>query len=292
VGPSITGLIVEHIGWRWVFLGVPLLAAPAAVILWRGLPPLPVVHVRVTGLGVKVAWAVVIAVATALMQYGSASSLVVVVVGGLTLAVALPRLLPPGTLRAARGVPAVVVLRGVAAGVFFGAEIFVPLLLTSMRGLSLTQAGLALTGGAVCWSAGSWIQARQPYGKRVVLTAGVIMIALAIAGVAFTVFPAVPIWAGFLAWCVAGLGIGMVYPTLSVLILELSAADEKGVNTAALNVGEAVLTGVIVAVTGALFTAFHGTQEIMLGCFALLVAVAAAGVWVAQRAVPPSRVSP
>ncbi len=30
----ISGLIVQHAGWRWVFLSVPLLAIPAGLMLW------------------------------------------------------------------------------------------------------------------------------------------------------------------------------------------------------------------------------------------------------------------
>ncbi len=33
VGPALSGLIVQHLGWRWVFLAVPLLAVPAALLL-------------------------------------------------------------------------------------------------------------------------------------------------------------------------------------------------------------------------------------------------------------------
>ncbi len=33
VGPGIAGLVVEHAGWRWVFLGVPLLALLATALL-------------------------------------------------------------------------------------------------------------------------------------------------------------------------------------------------------------------------------------------------------------------
>ncbi|OWB21642.1 MFS transporter [Xanthomonas oryzae pv. oryzicola] len=29
IGPGISGWIVQHAGWRWVFLSVPLLAIPA-----------------------------------------------------------------------------------------------------------------------------------------------------------------------------------------------------------------------------------------------------------------------
>src|SRR5690606_6495768 len=33
IGPALSGLIVQHAGWRWVFLGVPILAVPAALLL-------------------------------------------------------------------------------------------------------------------------------------------------------------------------------------------------------------------------------------------------------------------
>ncbi|MCF5951439.1 MFS transporter, partial [Xanthomonas perforans] len=37
IGPGISGLIVQHLGWRWVFLSVPLLAIPAGLLLWPAL---------------------------------------------------------------------------------------------------------------------------------------------------------------------------------------------------------------------------------------------------------------
>ncbi|WP_245646956.1 MFS transporter [Microtetraspora niveoalba] len=293
VGPAITGLVVEHVGWRWVFLGVPLLAAPAAVFLWRGLAdrPRPGAEAADAGPGdpgaadgsaspgfaKKLVWGVVVATGAALMQYGSGAGIVPLLVAGLAvLAVALPRLLPKGTLRAARGVPAVVALRGLAAGAFFAAEVFVPLLLTTDRGLSPTQAGLALTGGAVFWSTGSWIQGRGRHDRRVILRTGTSLIAAAILLTALTVFPDVPVIVGFLAWCVGGFGIGLVYPTLSVLILELSPPAEKGANSASLSIGESIYSVVAVAVTGAISTAAHRSAASYLVCFGLLAFMAGA----------------
>ncbi|PWU48024.1 MFS transporter, partial [Micromonospora globispora] len=37
VGPAVAGLIVEHLGWRWVFLAVPAVAVPAVLLMQPGL---------------------------------------------------------------------------------------------------------------------------------------------------------------------------------------------------------------------------------------------------------------
>src|SRR5207253_1520461 len=71
-------------------------------------------------------------------------------------------LLPRGTYRAARGLPSVVLLRGVAAGSFVAAESFVPLMLVTQRGLSPTLAGFSLAAGGGTWALGSWVQSRAP----------------------------------------------------------------------------------------------------------------------------------
>ncbi|MEV0968152.1 MFS transporter [Microtetraspora glauca] len=310
VGPAITGLVVENVGWRWVFLGVPIIAAPAAVFLWRGLAehraaprsavpvpePEPVTLPASTsasgvasapasrGFATKLVLGVVVATGAALMQYGSGAKVVpLLLAGAAVLVVALPRLLPKGTIRAARGVPAVVALRGLAAGAFFAAEVFVPLLLHNERGLSPTQAGLALTGGAIFWSTGSWIQGRRPRDRAVILRTGTTLIAAAVLLTALTVFPSVPVIVGFLAWCVGGLGIGLVYPTLSVLILELSSPAEKGANSASLAIGESVYSVVAIAITGAISTAFARSAASYVVCFVLLAMMAGAAALASGR---------
>ena len=95
----------------------------------------------------------------------------------------VPRLLPPGALRFARGLPTVVVLRGVFAGAFFGAEVFVPLLLVEQRGLATTLAGASLTGGALTWSLGSWYQGRPNcrFSRTQLVTVGLVLVAVGIA---------------------------------------------------------------------------------------------------------------
>ncbi|WP_308250069.1 MFS transporter [Sphaerisporangium fuscum] len=297
VGPAITGAVVEHVGWRWIFLGIPVLVAPAAAVLWRGLAGRGTAVPREddgaqatpsgAGFGARLAWGGVVAVGAALLQYGSglgARGLVLLVGGLVILAFALPKLLPRGTMRAARGFPTVVLLRGLAAGASFTADVFVPLMLTGERGLSPTQAGLFLTGSALSWSLASWIQGRRQYDRKLLLRIGTAMLAGGIAGVALLVFDGVPILVGLVAWLCAGFGIGLVYPVLSVLTLELSEPGEQGKNTSSLQIGESVFSVVAIAVTGAVFAGFETTWWVYVVCFGLLVAQAGLGTLTAGRA--------
>lgn len=288
VGPAIVGVVLHTLGWRWVFLLVPILTLFAVLMLLRGLAGRPVDGGRsapAPGLMAKVAWGAVTAAGAALMQYGSGGRVVLLVAGFAMLAVALPRLLPKGTLRAVRGLPAVVGLRGLTAGAFFAAEVMVPLMLIEHRGLSPLVAGLALTGGGVSWSFASWLQGREVWSRRTNLWLGSATIALGILLMGGLAFAVVPVALAYPAWIVTGFGMGLVYPTLSVLTLELSAPGEEGVNSSALQVGEAVFSVVAVAVTAALFAAAGSGYWAV---FATALVITLVGVAIAPRAVVSS----
>ncbi|MEO3800723.1 MFS transporter [Nonomuraea sp. B1E8] len=261
VGPAIAGFVVETIDWRWIFLGVSLIVVPAALLLWRGTAGREVrdgVAGPAPGLGRKLVWAMLTAVSAALIQYGSAlklAGLPLLLAGIVLLVVALPRLLLPGSLKAARGLPTAPVLRGLAFGALTAAEVLVPLMLISERGLTPTGAGIVLTIGALGWSAGSWIKGRGAISDMTAIRGGAAMIALGISLVTLVLIDSVPIAVAYVAMATAGLGIGALHPTVSVLVLEMSKEGEEGQNSAAVGVGESVFTVVAVAVSGALFTA-------------------------------------
>ncbi|MEV1249377.1 MFS transporter [Nonomuraea sp. NPDC050022] len=281
VGPAIAGFVVENADWRWIFLGVSLIVVPSALLLWRGTAgaglrggeaePAP-------GLGRKLVWATLTAVAAALIQYGSAlqlRGLPLLAAGIVLLAVSLPRLLPRGSLRAARGLPSAPVLRGLAYGSLVAAQVLIPLMLISERGLTPTGAGIVLTVGALGWSTGSWIKGRGAISHLAALRGGAIMVATGIALMSLLLIDSVPIALAYVAMAISGLGIGALHPTVSVLVLEMSAPGEAGQNTAALGVGESVFTVVAVAITGALFTATGETYLVGLA-FTFTLAVLAA----------------
>lgn len=281
VGPAIAGLVVENIDWRWVFLGVALIVVPSALLLWRGTAgqrldtgsaqPAP-------GLGGKLVWATLTAVAAALIQYGSALALAgipLLVAGVVLLAVALPKLLMPGSLRAARGLPSAPVLRGLAFGSLTASQVLIPLMLISERGLSPTGAGIVLTVGALGWSTGSWFKGRGTIGSLTAMRGGAFLIALGTALIALVLIDAVPIALAYIAMAISGFGIGALHPTVSVLVLEMSRQGEEGQNSAAVGVGESVFTVGAVAGTGALFTASGEMYLVGFG-FTFVLAILAA----------------
>ncbi|MED7922975.1 MFS transporter [Nonomuraea sp. LP-02] len=267
VGPAIAGFVVQNADWRWIFLGVSLIVVPSALLLWRGTTgrdlgtgsgeaaPAP-------ALGRKLVWAAVTAVAAALIQYGSAlelAGLPLLAAGVVLLAVALPRLLPTGSLRAAPGLPSAPVLRGLAFGSLTAAQVLIPLMLINERGLSATAAGIVLTVGALGWSTGSWLKGRGRISNLLAVRGGAALLATGLALVTLVLVDTVPLALAHVAMAIAGLGIGMLHPTVSVLVLEMSAPGEEGQNSAAVGVGESVFTVVAVAASGAIFTASGGS---------------------------------
>lgn len=104
-----------------------------------------------------------------------------------------------------------------------------PLLLQSERALSPTLAGGILTFGAIGWSVGAWLRGKAHWGwshAQFVLI-GSLFVAGGISGTVLLAWAAVPPIVGMLAWTFAGLGMGLVHPTLSVLTLALSPRTSR-----------------------------------------------------------------
>ncbi|MGW7041739.1 MFS transporter [Streptomyces avermitilis] len=306
VGPLAAGAVTEHLGWRWVFVGIPVLVVfPLALAL-------PQIRRRAGGPadGVvaapfdthRIRLALGISLGAALLQYAAQDlrgvSLVPAVAGAALLVPAALGLLPRGTYRAARGLPSVVLLRGVAAGSFVAAESFVPLMLVTQRGLSPTLAGFSLAAGGGTWALGSFVQARarvEPYRDRL-MTLGMVLVAAAIAAAPSVLIDAVPVWAVAVAWAFGCFGMGLVISSSSVLLLHLSAPEEAGANSAALQISDGLSNVLLLSAGGAAFAALGGGTvtdaataasgshpAAFAAVFLPMAAVALVGAWVTTR---------
>lgn len=291
VGPSISGLVVEHFGWRWVFLAVPLLAAAVSMLVapcLRGLGPPP--DPAPSGNRHRLAWAIGAAASVLLLHFAGQHRGVLTVpmlaLAAVGVLVCGWQLLPTGTLRGGRGLPTVIALRGIAAAAFFGTEVFLPLMLTREHDLSPAWAGASLTIGALGWSAGAWWRGRMlDPSPHCVLRRALLMLAVGIALTAAGAWPLVPVAVPVLGWVLAGLGMGLVSPTLSVLTLELSPVAQQGYNASALQLSDALFTATVLALGGSLFAALHVQTPIAAYAsgFAVTVALALLGALLSIR---------
>ncbi|MFH8895873.1 MFS transporter [Streptomyces coeruleorubidus] len=274
VGPLAAGTVTEQLGWRWVFIGIPVLVVfPLALALpqirRRAAGPVPAAEPSAPDEppslnGRRIRLALAISLGAGLLQYAAQDlrplSLLPGAAGLALLVPAVLGLLPRGTYRAARGLPSVVLLRGVAAGSFIAAESFVPLMLVTQRGLSPTLAGFSLAAGGGTWALGSWVQSRtrfEPYRERLT-TLGMLLVAAAVAAAPSVLIDSVPVWTLAVAWAFGCFGMGLVISSTSVLLLKLSAPEEAGTNSAALQISDGLSNVVLLSAGGAAFAALGG----------------------------------
>jgi MFS family permease len=267
LGPVISGLVAEHLGWRWVFLGITVLVVLPLLVM------LPALRRSASGPpdGVSVPFdrsrlrlALAVATGAGLLQYGGQDlrwlSVLPVVAGFAMLAPAALRLLPRGTFRSARGLPSVILLRGLASAAFLSSQMFVPLMLVTQRGLSYTQAGLTMAAAGSCWAIGSFAQSR-PVLERHRLTlvrAGTVLVVSGVALTPLVLLDAVPVWSPALTLALASFGMGLVVTSAGVLVLRLSAPAEAGGNIASLQVCDSLLNVVMLTAVGSAFAALGG----------------------------------
>lgn len=294
VGPLLSGLTVEYLSWRWIFLLIPVLAVPAAAMLRHAAAHRPESSDG-TRLGRGTVRTVALALGagagTAVFQVGGQTSgttaAVLLVAACAVMAWCVPRLLPKGTLCAARGLPAVIVLRGLTAGAFACTEVFIPLLLTRQHHLSAVVVGFAVTTGAVFWSLGSWWQARPSltWSRTRVIQTGTVFLAAGIATCMLLVVPAFPAPLALIGWAACGMGMGLTIPSLSAQTMDLSAPEAQGQNSSALQLSDTTFMAVAVTVTGSLFAALLpiGGVTGYLACFAVALGLAVLAAVAAHR---------
>jgi MFS family permease len=173
--------------------------------------------------------------------------------GAAVLVPALRMLLPAGTLRAKGNLSRVVLARGLFAGAFFGVEAYIPLTLTAVHGYSPALAGLPLTVGAIGWSAASMWQGRHPDLSRwALMRIGFAVLAAGLAGMAIVAPSWGPSWLAAPLWVVAGAGMGLAFPSASVLALHYAQPNERGFAASALQVSDMMFSAAMVGVGGVL----------------------------------------
>jgi MFS family permease len=275
VGPPVAGLLTEVVSWRAVFaVGVALL--PLAWLLLRpsmratsahapaGSGPAraswsPREHRAVRAAGLAAAGLAALTAGGSLLGRSGPVELLgaaLVLVGVACTGPAVRTVLPTGTLRFAHGIPALVALRGLVAAAFGTAGSLLPLMLTTVHGLGPATAGVSLTVTGLCWAAGSQLHGLDAVQRRVSpvrrLQIGFGLIAVGLLGPALTSLDRLPVAVGLALWGMAGLGMGVVSPTLSTQLLRFAPVQDQGRITAAASLTASVAQAVGLAAAGAL----------------------------------------
>jgi MFS family permease len=269
IGPALAGIISDFFGWRWVFLGLVFILPLGIGLVFPALRKLTLLKKkRATRI-----YDIRRLLATAGLVIGAGMTLTGLQVQSLPLALALlvfglaigiPSLryvLPTGTLRVKAGLPAAIVTMGLISIAFFGAEAFLPFTLISIRGQNTILAGIALTAATLCWTAGSWLQAHfaPKRGRRTLVLSGLFIIAIAIAGIAIILIPAIPAQVAIIAWGIGGLGMGLAYSTISLVVLETAPKDEVGSASASMELSSVLGTALGTGLGGVIIAFATGT---------------------------------
>ena len=304
IGPAIAGVVGDTIGWRAVFLGLLPLIAVGAIATTPALravaPPDAAVEAEAratSSIRRRLPLAIVVTVGTALFTAAITARdplfLVALGVPGVVMGTyALRRLTPAGTLRAARGLPSAILIRGLVTFGFFAVDAYVSRVLVDVRGMSLSQAGIVLTATVITWTSGSWIQAHwnNRWPLHTFVRAGMLLVAIGIASFSLVLIPEVPVWLAIPTFALAGLGMGLSYSPLGLIMLREAPPAEQGSASSALSLtdslGTALGTGVSGAIVAAALRADAGLAQGLAVAFGVGLLVILLGAGIAGRLRP------
>jgi MFS family permease len=228
IGPPLGALFAETVGWRYAFLvPIPLLAVAGVLVF----PALPRTRVG-DGEPVSLVWPLVLALGAGGVLAGLTDLspwTVPLIVGGLTVAVpALVRIVPSGTLRARPGIPAAAAAAFLLSIAFMAGDAFFPLMLTAVRDRTIAEAGFLLTLMTLAWAAGSWWQSRAAVRMRWarLVVIGTVGLLIGLASLLLALVD-VPLAIPYIGWTVAGLGMGIAFPTIPLAVMDSSIRGEE-----------------------------------------------------------------
>jgi MFS family permease len=284
IGPSFGALMASTVGWRWAFFALVPLIGLSAALVFPGLAGVaraddgaaPVTSIR---------WPIQTALGSAALLGGLSDVRPwtgPLVTAGLLLAVpGIRHLVRDAAAGSQRGLGWALVAGFLLGFTFFATDGFVPLLLTRVRHLTVAQASVVITLATLGWSAGSWWQSRVATSISAgrLVAASTVAVILGTLGVAAGAYDA-PLLFPYAGWTLAGLGMGVAYPTVYLATMERAGPGAEASTVALLllidSLGSAVGTGLgggAVALSESLKASLVAG---LTGAFALALAAACA----------------
>jgi MFS family permease len=289
LGPSYGALLASTIGWRWAFLTLLPLLAGASWLVFPGLAALPATtSTRRLDLRRPILLSVGAAAVFAGLTDLSVWSAPLVVAGLAVSGPALRGLVVRGTQEARAGLAAALAGGFLLTLAFFAVDGFVPLMLTHVRGRTLTEASVVVTLATVSWSLGTLWQSRVAarFPHSVLVAAGAMAIAAGAGGVAAGLLHA-PLAIPYVSWTIAGVGMGIAYPTIYLVTMDRAGPGTEGSAVALMllidSLGVSVGTGLGGSAIALAATAGASLSVGLAGTFLLALAAALALVVLSPR---------
>jgi MFS family permease len=217
VGPPAT-LALEHlVGWRWaLLLPVPFVLSGRFLLARAAVPPR-----AAASAAAPVGRALLVPAGIAVLVAGSSVwHAWPLVPAGLTVATyGVVAMLPPGTFRLCRGTPSALAAMLLFGLGYFGADSLLPVLFTAGYDRPVSQAAIALSAAPLAWAVTSGLRPRLRRRANGLGPAAAGLALTAAATATLAALLAAPSWApaAILAWTLAGVGVGLAYPSLAVL---------------------------------------------------------------------------
>ncbi len=292
IAPAFGGLITDLASWRWVFLCIMPFAILVAVLASR--PMRAYGPIRSDHAPTRIPIAVVVAVGVGAITFAAQDGRVWVavplaLVGLAAAGPALRKLLPTGTGRAAPGLAAVIACRLLATAAFLGVDSFVPLAAHYVHGVNALTQGFVIVGGAISWTVGQWWRTGHRGASTAAATrVGFLLLAVGAVITWPVVFESWPLWATFLAWCVGGLGMGLLFNPTSLAAMSYARDGSEGVVSSQIHLADALGFSLMGGFGGGLVAVADRTSwsitNALTVCILAAAALALLGAIIAGRA--------
>ncbi|MEK8128396.1 MFS transporter [Paenibacillus filicis] len=263
IGPYVAGLLAEYTSWRLVFwLVLPLIGLAVGLTL-QTFRKLQTPSSPASSANRKEGYALLLTIGTGLLLAGLGSitgwsGIAHALVGILLMIRPLLKLMPAGTLRIKKGLPATIVSRGLYMACYVATESYVVLALTEVKGLRADMAGLIVAGGALSWSAAAWLQSKlderdagRGRTKRITGGIGLMMVGVSLV-IAAVGLESGGVWFALISQLFTGFGIGLANPTSGAVALQHAKQGEEGEVSASLQFVDAFVPGLSIGIGGAL----------------------------------------
>jgi hypothetical protein len=283
VGPAAT-LALEHVlGWRWTLL-VPV----SVVLVGRFLvvragradhqeepsPPRPLWRTLLVPTGVS----------GLVLTSGHGSWWPIAVGGAVVSCLGVATILRAGTARLRRGAPAALGAMLLFATGYFGADCLITVLLMDGYRTTVARAAIVLSAAPLGWGLTSLLAPRLRRRSRAPSpVAGLLLTAGGVAVLAAAPLVSMTFAAPLAAWTVAGIGVGLAYPTLYMLCTPSGCGEFDSAELATAVITAEAFGGLLGRAAGGAVASLEATTTlsrqaslmVAYAMFAVILAVAA-----------------